>query len=178
MNQPKERVLNPLTEAFVQNLQKLDAGERARLKRNAGNLPQEARRVLGLFYGKVLPLGVGEWAEKWYFLVATLYPLEKGRERATGNLPGNLALSLRQVRTEKNGAGLDRRVERLLDADEQQLPFQLRQTIHFLTSNRGRVNWGQLLQDLLNWSHPDRFVQKKWARDYFVKQTETETESN
>ena len=158
-----------LIETFVEKLADLDPGERARFKRNAGNLPQESNRVMGLFYNKVLPYGVGEWAEDWYFLVATLYPLEKvDKEQAVGPLRPSLGGTLRQVRTEKNGPGLDRRVERLLDADEQQLPFQLRQAVHFLTSNGGRVHWGNLLKDVLNWSHPERWVQKKWAKHYFV----------
>ncbi len=73
----------------------------------------------------------------------------------------------------KNAKGLDRRVEILLDADEMQLPYRLRQAIHFLQANRTRgtlVNWPQLLEDLLNWAHPTRFVQRKWAKSYFAKE--------
>ena len=170
MNQPKQK---DVTKEFVKNLTRLDAGERARFKRNAGRLPQESSRVLGLFYDKVLPYGVGQWAENWYFLVATLYPLEK-ESSSEIPLPSNLGKSLQQIRTEKNGNGLDRRVERLLDADEYQLPFQLRQAVHFLTSNRGRVDWGRLVQDLLYWSDAEHRVQKRWARDYFVPEKSTE----
>lgn len=175
MSQPKQA---ELIETFVKNLAGLDPGERARFKRNAGNLPQESRRVLGLFYDKVLPPQI-KYDEDWYFLVATLYPLEKvDRDQVAGPPPASLGSSLRQVRTEKNGAGLDRRVERLLDADAQQLPFQLRQAIHFLTSNGGRVDWGKLLKDVLDWSRPERRVQKKWARDYFVREAAVESNSN
>ena len=170
MSQSKQAELIKL---FVENLTKLDPGERARLKRNAGKLPQESNRVLGLFYDKVLPYGVGNWAEDWYFLVATLYPLEKDKE-TTAPPPDSFGKSLYQVRTEKNGTGLDRRMERLLDADEQQLPFQLRQAVHLLTNSGGRVHWGNLLQDVLKWSYPERRVQKKWARDYFVRERVTE----
>ena len=171
MSEPKRK---DLLDKFVKNLANLDSGERARFKRNAGRLPQDSNRVLGLFYNKVLPHGVGPWAEDWYFLVATLYPLEK---ETASEIPigGNLGGSLRQVRTEKNGNGLDRRVERLLDADEYQLPFQLRQAVHFLTSNQGRINWRQLTRDLLYWSDADHRVQKRWAKDYFVPHKSTET---
>ncbi len=168
MTQAQEKTLNlPILE-FVENLSELEAGDRARLKRNAGNRISESNRAAGLFYNKVLPYGVAHWAEDWYFLVATLYPLEK---ETSGTPPSNFGTSLRQVRNNDNEAGLDRRIERLLDADEQQLPFQLRQAIHFLTSNRGRVDWGHLLDDLLRWSWPSRTVQRKWARAYFTKQS-------
>ncbi len=168
MSQSKQ---TELIKQFVNKLTKLDPGERARFKRNAGNLPHESNRVLGLFYDKVLPPQI-QYNEDWYFLVATLYPLEKERDTATPP-PASLGLSLRQVRTEKNGNGLDRRVERLLDADKQQLPFQLRQAIHFLISNQGRVHWENLLADVLQWSYPERGIQKKWARDYFVKKQDS-----
>lgn len=163
----QEKTSDVRIKEFVANLARLDAGDRARLKRNAGSRPAESRGALGLFYNQLLPPGVGMGAEDWYFLVATLYPLEK---ESTGPIPGNFGDSLRRIRTTKNEAGLDRRVERLLDADEQQLPFQLRQAVHFLTSNRGRVNWEQLLKDLLHWTHPDRYVQRRWARAYFAKE--------
>jgi len=167
MSQPTEKKLDPRIVQFVENLAALDPGDRARLKRNAGNRLNEANRAAGLFYHKVLPYGVPVQAEDWYFLVATLYPLEKEDK---GPIPANFGLSLRHIRTGKNEAGLDRRVERLLDADEQQLPFHLRQAVHFLASNRGRVDWGNLLADLLRWTHPERYVQKNWARTYFAKE--------
>jgi CRISPR system Cascade subunit CasB len=165
MTQTKQ---DELVQKFVANLAKLDAGDRARLKRNAGSRLHESRGALGLFYKQLLPPGVGRWAEDWYFLVATLYPLEKEDK---GPIPRNFADSLRRVRNRKNEAGLDRRVERLLDADEQQLPFQLRQAVHFLASNRGRVNWEQLLKDLLGWTHSERYIQRRWAQTYFAKES-------
>jgi CRISPR type I-E-associated protein CasB/Cse2 len=168
MTEIKEKTSDIQIKTFVENLAKLDSGGCARLKRNAGSrLSDSHGGAMGLFYNRLLPPGVGRWAEDWYFLVATLYPLEKEEK---GPIPANFGVSLRRVRNSRNEAGLDRRVERLLDADEQQLPFQLRQAVHFLTSNRGRVDWEQLLKDLLQWTRPDRFVQRRWARAYFVKE--------
>jgi len=177
MTKIKEKELPDSIQKFVQNLTKLDAGDLARLKRNAGNRFDEAGRVMGLFYNKVLPYSnVGDWVEDRYFLVATLYSLlekrqDKDAPASSGTPPPiDFGLSLRRIRTADNETGLDRRIERLLDADDQQLAFQLRQAIHFLASNRGRVDWGHLLDDLLNWSHPNKWVQKKWAKSYFGKE--------
>lgn len=158
-----EHEFDPRITTFFSRLEKLDAGERARLKRCAGQTLAEARHeALGLFYS-VLPPNVSAFQHDIYFLAASLYPMTEGGSS------GDLGSSLRQTRTPKNSKGLDRRMEILLDADGVQLPYRLRQTIHLLQANRVRVNWPQLLKDLLNWTHPNRFVQRHWAQSYFAK---------
>jgi len=158
-----ERELSPEIVSFCERLSRLDAGDRARLKRNAGQRLAEARGVTGLFY-RLLPPGVGAGQEDMYFLVATLFPLAEGGGR------GDLGAALCRGRSEKHARGLDRRVEILLDADAAQLPFRLRRAVQLLASNRVGVNWPQLLADLLYWTHPERFVQRRWARSYFSGQ--------
>lgn len=150
-----------LVEAFVVKLGKLDAADRARLKRNAGRSLSEARGINMLIY-YLLPCNLSPDQEEMYFLVATLYPL------ADAGGKGSLGKALRQAAGKSNRKGLDRRIEVLLDADESQLPFRLRQTINYLHSCRVKVNWAGLLSDLLHWNHPDRFVQRKWAQDYYA----------
>jgi CRISPR system Cascade subunit CasB len=145
---------------FISRLEDLDVGDRARLKRNSGKTLAESHDVLALFYG-LLPAGVPVYQEEIYFLLATLFPL------ADGGAEHDLGTSLFKARNLKNAKGLDSRMENLLDADFAQLHFRLRQTIHFLHSCRVRVNWQQLLEDLLQWDHPDRYVQQRWARSYF-----------
>ena len=148
-------------DAFVAKLGKLDPADRARLKRNAGRSISEARGINTLIY-YLLPHSLSPAQEEMYFLVATLFPL------ADASSTGSLGKALRQAAGKNNRKGLDRRIEALLDADASQLPFRLRQTIHYLHSCRVRVNWAGLLSDLLQWNHPDRFVQRSWARDYYA----------
>ena len=155
---PSETTIN----LFIERLKKLDAGDLARLKRNAGRPLAEARDATALFY-RLLPAGVAAAQEETYFLLATLFPL------AEGGAQGNLGAALRRTQSEKTQKGLDRRIDILLDADGEQLPFRLRQTIHFIQSNRVKVNWTGLLTDLLHWNHPDRFVQQNWARAYYAE---------
>ena len=147
---------------FISALSSLDAGERARLKRNAGKTLAEGQEALGLFY-RLLPYGVPAFQEEVYFQVACLYAL------VPAGSAGNLGQALGKVRklAPKHAKGIDRRLESLLDADETQLPFRLRQAMHFLASNRVSLDWTCLLDDLLHWNHPDRTVQKEWARSYF-----------
>lgn len=146
--------------AFCQALQALDAGDRARLKRCAGRSLAESTEALGLFY-RLLPHGVPRTQEEIYFMVGTLYPL------AESSQTGNLGAALQRARSSQSAKGIDRRVDALLDADATQLPFRLRQAVRYLRSQRIGVEWPCLLQDLLYWTHPNRFVQRAWARSYY-----------
>lgn len=158
---------SPITQ-FIERLKGLDPGDRARLKRNAGNSLEEARQATGLFF-RLLPPTVNRYHEPWYFLVATLYPLAEPGQ--TGNLGHALHLA-RQKRTQ-GGAGFDRRFEVLLDADDDQVSFRLRQIVRLLHSAEIPIDWPQLLQDLIRWNHPKRFVQESWARSYYAVDPQT-----
>jgi len=152
---------NPRLTTFIANLQRLDAGDRARLTHSAGRPLNEATQCLGLFY-RLLPYGgVAPTQEPIYWLVAAMFPLAD----ATGK--GSFGDALCRARSPRYRKGLDRRVEALLDSDSAQLPHRLAQVVRFLHSQRVPVNWRSLLEDLLQWEHPNRFVQKKWARAYF-----------
>jgi len=156
-----EREPDPKVKSFLERLAKLNTGDKARLKRDAGKPLAEAQSI-GVFY-RLLPYGLRrESDEERYFIVATLFPLGK-----SGNV-GNFGASLRLARNDKNKKGLDRRVEILLDADFEQLRFRLRQAVKFLNSNEVPINWQTLLEDLLRWNPTNRFVQKEWARAYFA----------
>lgn len=155
---------------FIAALERLDAAGRARLKRNAGRTLAEARDIHRAFF-QSLPYTVSQRQEDDYFLVATLFPLVPHAAQA-----GSLGTSLRQVRRVRNGSNegqinsLDRRFQALLDSDREQVSFRLRQAVRLIAADREHVplNWEQLLLDLLNWEHPNHFVQLRWARDYFV----------
>ena len=153
---------------FCQKLARLDAGEKARLKRNAGRTLAESRRVMGLFFNKLLPYGLSKRQEKVYFLVATLYPLNPAE-----NGSGSLGVALRRARDSES---LDRRMEILLDADTAHLPFRLRQMVKFLYGQRVPIHWPLLLRHLLAWNSEKRWVQERWARDYFVGTKQEKTE--
>ncbi|HEX6291265.1 MAG TPA: type I-E CRISPR-associated protein Cse2/CasB [Herpetosiphonaceae bacterium] len=165
---------------FVTRLETLDAGGRARLKRNAGHTLNEARDVYQIFFS-LLPLGVQERHQDDYFLIATLYAVGTRRDNPRpANPPRSLGASLRRVRQQIQGDGgddhrisLDKRVETLLDADREQLLFRLRQIISLLVAHDVAVDWRRLLRDVRSWDHEDRFVQLAWARDYFAASSET-----
>jgi len=87
------------TDLFIARLEALDAGDRARLKRNAGKTLAEAHDALGLFY-RLLPKGVPAYQEEVYFLVATLFPL------ADGGAENDLGMSLYRAQSVKIIKGL------------------------------------------------------------------------
>lgn len=152
---------------FMANLNKLDPGSKARLKRCTGKSLDEARSAIGLFYRLLPHPAPPSTDEPVYWLVATLFPLLEGSGK------GNFGSALRRVRTKDNEKGLDRRLETLLDADNTQLAYRLSQLVSFLHANKEKVNWANLLADLLHWQHPDRFVQKAWAKAYFSLSSQT-----
>jgi len=178
---------------FIRNLSGLDDGERARLKRNAGKSIAESHQAQLLFYRRVLPRGVAARQEEPYFLIATLYPLDKGQRnrdrRAVDRLDepdettasaspagGSFGASFRRARTEQNQTGLDRRFARLLDAAAEDLPFQLRQAVMRLANEDVFIDWPQLTRDILRWNQSERRVQRRWARDYVYAAAEPQNQ--
>lgn len=154
--------------AFITALARLDNAGRARLKRNAGRTLNEARDVHRIFY-QALPYEVaGRPEEEIYFLIATLYPLAKARSDGA-----TLGTTLRMARLLRESESIDRRFQALIDSDLDQLRFRLRQIVRLIAASEQAIDWGQLLNDLLAWNHPDRYVQLRWARDYFVGQPAT-----
>jgi len=173
---------SPITR-FINNLKALDAGERARFKRNAGKTLAESYNVLGLFYHTALQgVHIPEYQEETYFLVATLFPFEKKFQGEPQPFAQAMrTVRLRQIQTRKTKdrgqkLALDTRMERLLDADRQQLPYYLRREVQFVTNEGQRLEWGVLLYDLLHWDLPTRYVQKQWARMYFGSPAPEESE--
>ena len=159
-----EHEVDPKIIEFINKLKNLDAGDRARFKRNSGRTLSESKGVLGIFY-RLLPYGVSQYQAEFYFLVATLFPL------CDAGGSGDFGTALKRARDPKNNKGLDRRIEILLDAEGSQLAFHLRQAVNYLHSKRVSINWVSLLEDLVQWSHPDRFVQQRWARSYYSQST-------
>jgi CRISPR system Cascade subunit CasB len=150
---------------FCGRLNNLDKGEMARLKRSAGKTLPESSGAAQLLFFRLLPNGVGKNEEETYFLLATLYPLIEASA-----MPASLGAALRRLRPPNDDAAktYDRRVRRLLEADRSRLPFLIRQTVRLLADHRQRIHWPTLLKDLLHWSSEKRYVQMRWARDYWA----------
>jgi CRISPR system Cascade subunit CasB len=74
------------------------------------------------------------------------------------------------------GAGLtlddkrrrERRFIDLLDTDAEELPYKLRQAVTLIARDRVGIDWVLLIRHLARWDHPDRWVQKQWARGFWA----------
>ena len=72
----------------------------------------------------------------------------------------------------------EKRFTDLLDTDREELPYKLRQAISLIARDRDGVglDWVMLIHDLVRWDDPERGVQKKWARGFWLNpRPESET---
>ena len=164
-------------EEFVKNLKNAPRGDLAILKRACGSSISESSNAMGIFY-RLLPYsGIKHWDEEIYFLVATLYGLN------SYYFSGDFGKSLRLVKGKLGTESLDNRFIGLLDSTFEnirgsyegggEIAFKLRQLIKLSASKEVGIDWRRLIKDLKMWTHPKKFVQKNWAKSYFLTTKKT-----
>lgn len=157
---------------FVRALAELDRGDLSKLRRNAGETMGSSRGVSGLFY-RIAPGGVpGSWDEEIFFLVATLYGLNKYKHI------GDFGTTMARVKAVHGSKSVDQRMAVLLDSefgyiDEWrrgggELAYRLRQLIKLAAGHEVGVDWPLLIEHLCQWTHPKRWVRKAWAQSYYA----------
>lgn len=121
-----------------------------------------------------LPDNTRSRQEMPYYLVAALFAWHQTDWPGanTPGLGGSLArLRFTQAETRNDkvepGDSVERRFVALLNANRDDLPDHLRQIIGLLRSSETPVSWLRLLQDIKGWDHPDRWVQRRWAREFW-----------
>lgn len=93
---------------------------------------------------------------------AAVHQVEAGYRRTLGHAIAQLYLARGQSKS------IEQRFIGLLDADEEQLPYRMRQMMQLLKSGDGvQIYWSELLRDLLAWNHERKPVQQKWARAFY-----------
>lgn len=169
MNEEKKKELPELVKRLPNTCQ------RTLLKRCAGRSLTDSVKALGAYFA-LKPDHVTPWLEERHFAVVSLYCLWKDDERGS-QFP--LEECLRCV---KESESLDHHVMTLLDSrwDEHNDLFQAKlYRLVQLVKSRAQgfsPDFARLYQDLLYWDHPDRFIQKRWARVYFNENTDNQTE--
>lgn len=74
----------------------------------------------------------------------------------------------RLYRQRNRTESIEQRFIALLDADEEQLPYRLRQMVQLVKGeDEIRIHWAVLLDDVLDWPHEERRVQRRWARAFY-----------
>lgn len=61
----------------------------------------------------------------------------------------------------------EKRFTDLLDTDIDDLPYKLRQAVTLIARDGVGLDWVMLIKDLVHWDHPERCVQKEWARGFW-----------
>jgi CRISPR system Cascade subunit CasB len=118
----------------------------------------------------------GNWKRFVYYLVAGLWANHRSEVQ---NRPENLAIACGEFYLKNDRSqSIEKRFIGLLDADEGQLAHRLRQMVAMLKEYS--VDFDALREDLLNWNHPEKFVQIRWARAFYRSTTDSnnETETN
>ncbi|MEW5895661.1 MAG: type I-E CRISPR-associated protein Cse2/CasB [Candidatus Omnitrophota bacterium] len=116
-----------------------------------------------------------DWRRFVYYLVAGLWALQRRESRKGIGLKMTEAIRMFYFSNEQSPS-VERRFIAILDADEGQLAYRLRQMIALLKDYP--IDFVDLLRDLLFWNHPDKLVQIKWAKIFYrnsVESNEAET---
>jgi CRISPR system Cascade subunit CasB len=159
-------------QAFVAALEDLAArGDRAALAalrrglgKPPGQVPEMDRHVVPW-----LPGDQPFRDDEAYYLVASLFAAWHQGGQGVRPFKGTLGLSLHALaeRAPNHAAGVERRFTALLASHRDELPTHLRHSISLLRTHGVPADWARLLSDLSRWDHPDRIVQRRWARDFW-----------
>ncbi len=137
-------------------------GALANLRRGLGEPPG----TVASMYRYIVPwisADTPSWREEAYYLVSALfaYHPDPGGEGSMGKHFANA----RDPQTEN--VAIERRFTALLSAHPDDLGTYLRQAVSFLKSKEVPIDWRQLLRDVMAWGHSERYVQQRWARDFW-----------
>ncbi len=148
------------SDRFMAHLRELDRGALAELRRSLAFAPGAhvpAFRYVESFAPQ------GRLRRAAYYLTAGLYALHpthvEGRD---------FGWSVRELQRRHESESTEARFLALLDSDSEQLPNRLRQMVSLVKSHEVGVDWGRMLADVLQWGHPDRYVQIRWAQSFYA----------
>lgn len=154
--------------AFVGNLLRFaeagkeDRGALADLRSGLGKKPGEMARV----HRYVVPyLPEQTWDDWWYYTTATLFGLFPSHRK--GYSVGKAFSPLRN-----KSDSMEARFIALLNAHPDDVAKHLRHVVSLLKSSEQPIDYFRLLDDLLQWDHPEGHVQLSWARDFYAKRTQ------
>jgi CRISPR system Cascade subunit CasB len=159
---------------YLLNLAKEGREDRGALADLRSGLGKEPGEMAGVHKHVVPYLPEAKWDDRWYYVTATLFGLfpkhQKGR---------SLGAAFRPLRSKSDS--MEARFVALLNAHADDLADHLRHVVSLLKSNEQPLDWFQLLDDLLQWDHPEGQVELRWARDFYksnAEQTGSPTDAN
>lgn len=168
MPDPSQPERHDRLHAFVDHLYDLadreDLGPLAALRRSL----QDPSGMAAQAFPHVVPFLPREedaFRDRMYFLVAALFGEARTRQENVG-----LGAACRALQAKAGESpSLRARFVALLDAHPEDLGDHLRRLASLLRAHGVALDWEQLLRDLLRARHPDRIVQRAWARDFWAE---------
>lgn len=166
---------------LVDRLRELSPGERAALRREAGKGLAEADGMTLSVFFRIAPHHLNRRQQDCWFSAMTIACLWNPEEAVCGD---EFPIMLRKYALRQTTNGMEKKMRSLLDASWEEdgyLAAKLCRLARMLKAdNRQQMpNVEQLLYDLLHWNSDSRFVQIRWAQQYYqaeINSTETKGE--
>jgi CRISPR system Cascade subunit CasB len=163
-----------LEERFVGGLislvDKRDRAALAALRQALGTPPGSRAEAARVVY-RLLPLNLPKRRERDFWLIAGLFAMHPHQpSKINGKRYGpSLANSLRTLarREGVSDEGVERRLTTVLNAEREDLDDHLRHAVAQLRGFDIGVDYVQLLRDLRAWNAEQRWVQRRWAMDFW-----------
>jgi CRISPR system Cascade subunit CasB len=138
-----------------------DRGALADLRSGLDREPGEMARV----HKHVVPyLPEKSYNDRWYYVTATLFGAFPQHRQGR-----SLGAAFRPLKQKSDS--MEARFVALLNAHAADLDDHLRHAVSLLKANEQPLDWFRLLDDLLQWDHPEGLVQLRWARDFYKSNT-------
>lgn len=134
-----------------------ERGALAQLRRAVNRTPAEARDA----WRYVIPRVVDERRRDDYFLVAGLFATHPCSSGAS------LGSVFRRLDPGHEHESTEKRFAALLASRRADLSHHLATVIRLARSNDIPVDYERLFRDLKHWEHPGRFVQYRWAQEFW-----------
>lgn len=156
---------------WLDRLEQLDNGTKAVLRRNAHAFYDLAdSAALGAFLRSLHGFQHHQNEEPALFAVACCHCVWKTHHKGIG--------FAKAVKKLESSTAENRFLSLLDEPMESHSLFAIKfyRLMHMLRANELHIDWERLTYDLLYWSHPDRFVQRNWAHEYFNAEIEKPNE--
>lgn len=178
-NQPPDALTQE--REFIFRLSRLERGPLAELRRSLSDTPGNQSQWLdGLIVSSGFSRALdNKHARHAFYLTAGLYALierphndeteeqQEARAQREGKSLGHLLGTL--YREQDQRPSTEKRFLALLDADEEALPYQLRQAVALLKGSDVKPDWARLLSDVSGWNRENwgDDIRRRWAREFY-----------
>lgn len=165
MTKPKYRLVE-----YLESLRdRKDASALAKLRRGLG----KSKGTPEMYPYVVRFIEEAPWAEEQAFLIASLfalYPDSAPEGRSMGDVFAGIQRS-------QSSDSIEKRFVRLLETEMDDIGHHLRQAVSLAKSKQVTVDYHQLMHDLKYWGHDDRFIQLRWAKDFWASRRDETTDN-